>query len=891
MTVEKNSSDVGTSSKSGGCCQTITNTITSSLERFFYKVGVGVSKWPAIVIAVCLIISALCLIGLLEYTEESRGDKLWVDQESKSLDHQAWVSKKFPSNSRVAFLIAEHKTNLLTATGLQTLVNIDVKVRNISFNSSNEWSKICFSPIAVPGKCFPSTILEIWGNNHTKINSLSDSDILLELNKPFVKSSVTGKPLDLKLLLGGIKKDSQNKIIAAKVTKMTYFIKNQEKVISGRRVDELGEDWEKKFVKDLGSREKDLQLATWTLATFREDNGSAISADIALLGIGYILVFVYLALMIGTFSKLEQKFWLAVCGVLCIGLSIGISYGLCSAFGQPITPLHNILAFLVLGIGVDDVFVVVQSWSNVEGSVEDVSEKIGLTVKHAGVSILITSLTDVCAFLIGATTILPALRSFCIYAGVAIIAVFLLTITFFVAFLTIDAKRRGQNRCGCCCCIKVSPNWEPMSCSKRENLKSFISKYYSKGLLSMPGRIISLIVVAVFVAISGYGLSLLKQDFDQDWFLPPDSGSVDYNKLNDLYFTLEGERTTVYIGEIDYWKQSSKLEELDRKLKLDPYIVSSSVSSWAHYYSEWLNKTKSLQLKNGLPPDNKTYYTWLNEYLNTDGSRYKRNLALQKSAPQTIDKIVASSIQMNHITLESAADEITAMTSLQDLLKTFQMDGFEPFAYTRKYNGWETNKVISEELIRNLALAAAVVLIITLLLITNILTSVLVLLCVAMTLVEVAGFMHFWGLTVDTVTSIILIIAIGLAVDYSAHIGHAFMVSNASGRPARVVESLSNIGPAVIHGGMSTFLAFVLLSASTSYIFRTFFKVFFLVVLFGLFNGLVFLPVVLSLIGPQPHGNKTDATACISDVVIENKSANKIEMNSNMSPENKDAGV
>ena len=41
--------------------------------------------------------------------------------------------------------------------------------------------------------------------------------------------------------------------------------------------------------------------------------------------------------------------------------------------------------------------------------------------------------------------------------------------------------------------------------------------------------------------------------------------------------------------------------------------------------------------------------------------------------------------------------------------------------------------------------------------------------------VDVAGSMHFWGLTIDTVTTIILILAIGLAVDYSAHVGHMFM--------------------------------------------------------------------------------------------------------------------
>ena len=53
------------------------------------------------------------------------------------------------------------------------------------------------------------------------------------------------------------------------------------------------------------------------------------------------------------------------------------------------------------------------------------------------------------------------------------------------------------------------------------------------------------------------------------------------------------------------------------------------------------------------------------------------------------------------------------------------------------------------------------------------------------------------------------------------------------------------MGPAVFNGGFSTFLAFALLMMSQSYVFKSFFKIFFLVVLFGLFHGLAFLPVVL----------------------------------------------
>jgi hypothetical protein len=62
--------------------------------------------------------------------------------------------------------------------------------------------------------------------------------------------------------------------------------------------------------------------------------------------------------------------------------------------------------------------------------------------------------------------------------------------------------------------------------------------------------------------------------------------------------------------------------------------------------------------------------------------------------------------------------------------------------------------------------------------------------------------------------------------------------------------------PAVVNGGFSTFLAFILLSNSESHVFLVFFKIFFLVVVLGLYFGLVVLPVVLSWIGPThvPHG-------------------------------------
>ena len=91
-----------------------------------------------------------------------------------------------------------------------------------------------------------------------------------------------------------------------------------------------------------------------------------------------------------------------------------------------------------------------------------------------------------------------------------------------------------------------------------------------------------------------------------------------------------------------------------------------------------------------------------------------------------------------------------------------------------------------------------------------------------------------------------------MCVDYSAHICHTFLTIGGT-RKERAAGTLVNIGPAVLNGGVSTFIAFILLVSGDSHVFSSFFKIFFLVVVFGLFHGLVLLPVVLRLVGPEAY--------------------------------------
>ena len=126
---------------------------------------------------------------------------------------------------------------------------------------------------------------------------------------------------------------------------------------------------------------------------------------------------------------------------------------------------------------------------------------------------------------------------------------------------------------------------------------------------------------------------------------------------------------------------------------------------------------------------------------------------------------------------------------------------------------------------RNISFAFGAIAIVNFLLIADLVVSLLVFLCVALTLLEIAGGAYFMGLTIEISTSIILILAVGLALDYSAHIGVTYIITKKGNRKERTQETLNTMGTAVFNGGFSTFLAFSLVAFSNSYVFLTFFKV------------------------------------------------------------------
>ncbi|CAN0525143.1 unnamed protein product [Ectocarpus sp. 12 AP-2014] len=91
--------------------------------------------------------------------------------------------------------------------------------------------------------------------------------------------------------------------------------------------------------------------------------------------------------------------------------------------------------------------------------------------------------------------------------------------------------------------------------------------------------------------------------------------------------------------------------------------------------------------------------------------------------------------------------------------------------------------------------------------------------------------------------------AVGLVVDYMVHIVHYFLHQDPSiPKDARIADALGEIGPSVIVGAATTFLGIMPLAFASNAIFRVFFKMFLVIISFGFFHGVAFIPVLLSML-------------------------------------------
>ena len=74
--------------------------------------------------------------------------------------------------------------------------------------------------------------------------------------------------------------------------------------------------------------------------------------------ISIVLLIFYSLIVLGTCHPVGLRLGAAGIGIGCTMLAFLSSYGLCCLFGLKVTSIHQLLPFLLLGIGADDMYVI-----------------------------------------------------------------------------------------------------------------------------------------------------------------------------------------------------------------------------------------------------------------------------------------------------------------------------------------------------------------------------------------------------------------------------------------------------------------------------------------------------------------------------------------------------
>ncbi|XP_065913538.1 NPC intracellular cholesterol transporter 1-like isoform X3 [Dysidea avara] len=390
---------------------------------------------------------------------------------------------------------------------------------------------ICYKPLYPRNKkCKVSSVLNYFQNDYQLLNkhikplfedianssyhihycnkdpySLNDS---VHLKIPCLAEY--GGPIDPTIALGGYSMvNGSAQYDLSKAIIITFYINNY----IDEEQNNPAEQWEAAFVnylKNYKNRVKNSSLEfSFTPANFipltEFDHGDL--ADVQIVATSYSLMFLYIVLFMGGIVRhavyglwdnkakhssiilVSSRIVLGVLGVILIVLSVAASIGLLSYFRIKTTLIiAEVVPFFVLAVGTNNLFILTHAYERKQRFTPGapVSQIMSDALGEVGPSILLTSLTETVTILLGVISTVPAVRTFSLFAGSAVLINFLLQISVFVVVLGLDSKRMAG----------FNFNGYQLTKTKKDNHESILfllmRKYYAPFLLHKYIRILVL---------------------------------------------------------------------------------------------------------------------------------------------------------------------------------------------------------------------------------------------------------------------------------------------------------------------------------------------------------------------------------------------------------------
>uniref|UniRef100_A0A3Q3W1F5 SSD domain-containing protein n=1 Tax=Mola mola TaxID=94237 RepID=A0A3Q3W1F5_MOLML len=274
------------------------------------------------------------------------------------------------------------------------------------------------------------------------------------------------------LIIGGTTKNGSGPLLSAQALQTMFQLMTPKQMVehfrgykdvshinwNEEKAAAILEAWQRRYAEAVlqsvasNSSQKVLTFTTTTL----EDILKSFS-DISVIRVasGYLLMLAYACLTMLRWDCAKSQGAVGLAGVLLVTLSVAAGLGLCSLLGISFNAATTqVLPFLALGVGVDDVFLLAHAFSETgQNKRIPFEDRTGECLKRTGASVALTSISNVTAFFMAALIPIPALRAFSLQAAVVVVFNFAMVLLIFPAILSMDLYRREDRRFDIFCCF------------------------------------------------------------------------------------------------------------------------------------------------------------------------------------------------------------------------------------------------------------------------------------------------------------------------------------------------------------------------------------------------------------------------------------------------------
>ncbi|XP_055643175.1 NPC intracellular cholesterol transporter 1 isoform X2 [Toxorhynchites rutilus septentrionalis] len=614
-------------------------------------------------------------------------------------------------------------------------------------------------------------------------------------------------------------------------------------------------------------------------------------------------------------ALIDSKITLGLGGVVIVLASVVASVGIFGYIGIPATLIIvEVIPFLVLAVGVDNIFILVQTHQrDSKKPTETHAEHIGRILGRVGPSILLTAVSESCCFFLGGLSDMPAVRAFALYAGMALLIDFLLQITCFVSLLALDTARQADNRLDVLFFLRGSKKDIPANATNKEGvLYKFFKSIYVPFIMQKPIRVIVMIIFFGWLCSSIAVAPHIDIGLDQELSMPADSFVLKYFRYLGQYLSIGPPMYFVVKNGLNYSKaydqnlicggQHCNLDSLSTQVYIasrrpEESYIARPAASWLDDYIDWSGAESCCkQQPNGTfcpheftcdkcninltslnRPNETSFRRYVSFFLqdNPDENCAKAghaaygNAVNLKTAPNSMYSDVGASYFMAyHTILKTSSDYYEAMRSARKVSANItstihaqlRLDGrsevdvqqVDVFPYSVFYVFYEQYLTMWPDTLKSMGISVLAIFIVTYLLMGfDIHSSLVVVITITMIVINIGGLMFHWNISLNAVSLVNLVMAVGISVEFCSHLVHSFSVSTEETREKRAADALTKMGSSVFSGiTLTKFGGILVLGFAKSQIFQVFyFRMYLGIVLYGAAHGLVFLPVLLSYIG------------------------------------------